>query len=361
MKTIAVIGAAGFVGTRLVEIFYLDGGAQVRPVVRQFKSLARLSRFELDCRIADARDEAALTKAFEGCDAVVNAAVGDIRTIEGIIEPVWKACLAARVRRLVYLSSGSVHGQAPAQGTDEMTPLSDQQWYWYNNAKVHAEWKLAELRKTRGVESVVLRPTIIFGPRSRWIWDAAMEIANGRACLLEGGKGICNTIYVDNLVNAIQLAIDKPTAAGKTFLVGDEETVAWRDFYTPICQHLKAPEPASVSAREVTAIREFSLVEKARGISGMQKVLPLIPDPLKRAVKGAMSGWSEKEKPSPWRLRQAEPIGLSSEMNALQQCQWHLPHKRAAEELGYRAPVSFDEGMRRSLAWLDFAGFNLAR
>jgi nucleoside-diphosphate-sugar epimerase len=48
-------------------------------------------------------------------------------------------------------------------------------------------------------------------------------------------------------------------------------------------------------------------------------------------------------------------------MNALQQCQWRLPHKRAAEELGYRAPVSFEEGMRRSLAWLDFAGFNLAR
>src|SRR5262245_36916440 len=117
MRTIAVIGAAGFVGTRLVEILYLGGVAQVRPVVRNFKRLARLSRFELDCRIADARDEAALTKAFEGCDAVVNAAVGDARTIERIIRPVWKACVTARVRRLVYLSSGSVHGPAPAQGT----------------------------------------------------------------------------------------------------------------------------------------------------------------------------------------------------------------------------------------------------
>ena len=79
MRTIAVIGAAGFVGTRLIELFYLGGVAQVRPVVRSFKSLARSSRFELDCRMADARDEAALTKAFEGCDAVVNAAVGDDR------------------------------------------------------------------------------------------------------------------------------------------------------------------------------------------------------------------------------------------------------------------------------------------
>jgi nucleoside-diphosphate-sugar epimerase len=361
MRTIAILGASGFIGTRLVEVFHLGGVAQVRPIVRHFPSLARLSRFGLDCHMADARDEAALAKAFEGCDAVVNATIGDARTIEAIIEPVWKACVAARVRRLVYLSSGSVHGQAPAQGTDETTPLSDQQWHWYNNAKVHAEWKLAELRKTGGVESVVLRPTIVFGPRSRWIWDAAREIANGRACLLEGGKGICNTIYVDNLVNAIQLVIEKPTAAGKTFLVGDEETVTWRDFYASICQHLKAAEPASVSPRKMTAILEFSLVEKVRGISGMQKVLPLIPNPVKRAVKGALSGWSEKEAPSAWRLRQAEPIGLSSEMNALQQCQWRLPHKRAAEELGYRAPMSFKEGMRRSLAWLDFAGFNLAR
>jgi 2-alkyl-3-oxoalkanoate reductase len=241
-----------------------------------------------------------------------------------------------------------------------MTPLSDQQWNSYNNAKVRAEWKLAELRKTGGVESVVLRPTIVFGPRSRWVWDVATEIANGRACLLEGGKGICNTIYVDNLIHAIHLAIEKPTVAGKTFLVGDEETVAWRDFYMLICRHLKAAEPASVPAREITAIHEFSLVEKLRRVPGMEKVLPLIPGSLKNAVKGAWSGWSE-EKQSPWLLRQARPIELSLEMNALQQCQWHLPHKRAAEELGYRAPVSFEEGMRRSLAWLDFAGFNLAR
>lgn len=360
MRTIAVIGAAGFVGTRLVEIFYLGGMTQVRPVVRHFKSLARLSRFELDWRMADAQDEVALTKAFEGCDAVVNAAVGDNRTIEGVIEPVWKACVAARVRRLVYLSSGSVHGQAPTHGTDETTPLSDKQWHWYNNAKVRAEWKLKQLRKTNGVELVVLRPTIVFGPRSRWVWDAADEIANRRACLLEGGKGICNTIYVDNLIHAIQLAIDKPSAAGRTFLVGDEETVTWRDFYAPIYQHLNAPEPASVAAREMTAIRELSLVEKMRGISGMQNVLPLIPGPLKRALKGAVTGWFEKEKP-PWRLREAGPIEISSEMNALQQCQWRLPHKWAAEELGYRAPVTFEEGMTRSLAWLDFAGFNLAR
>ncbi len=359
MRTIAVIGAAGFIGTRLVESFYLGGVAQVRPIVRHFKSLARLSRFELDCRIADAHDEAALITAFEGCDAVVNAAVGGDRTIEGIIKPVWKACVAARVRRLVYLSSGSVHGQAPTQGTDEVTPLSDRQWFWYNNAKVRAEWKLKELQKTGRVESVVLRPTIVFGPRSRWVWNAAMEVANGRACLLEGGKGICNTIYVDNLIHAIRLAIEKPSVAGKTFLVGDEETVTWRDFYEPICQHLKAAEPASVPAREMTAVREFSLVEKLRSVPGMERVLPLIPVSLKNAVKGAWSGWSE-EKPSPWRLR-ARPIELSLEMNALQQCQWRLPHKRAVEELGYCAPVSFEEGMRRSLAWLNFAGFNLAR
>jgi len=88
--------------------------------------------------------------------------------------------------------------------------------------------------------------------------------------------------------------------------------------------------------------------------------LPLIPGRLKRSLKGAVTGWLEKEEPE-WRLRQAGQIEISSEMNALQQCQCRLPHKRAAEELGYRAPVSFEEGMRRSLAWLDFAGFSLAR
>ena len=57
---VAVLGAGGFIGSRIVEMFHLGGLADVRPVTRSTGALARLSRFDLDWRIADARDQ-------EGC------------------------------------------------------------------------------------------------------------------------------------------------------------------------------------------------------------------------------------------------------------------------------------------------------
>ena len=62
--TVAVLGAGGFIGNRLVETLHLRGEHRVRPVVRRAASLALSARFSLDCRLADARDEAALIGAF---------------------------------------------------------------------------------------------------------------------------------------------------------------------------------------------------------------------------------------------------------------------------------------------------------
>jgi 2-alkyl-3-oxoalkanoate reductase len=355
VRKVAVIGAGGFVGARIVEMFHLGEFAEVRPVVRRFGSLARVSRFELDCRMADARDEGALREAFVGCDAVVHTAVGDEKVIESVIEPVWKACAAAKVRRLVYLSSGSVHNQAPAVGTDESSPLSDKQWNWYNNAKVRAEQKLEKLRAGGGVELVVLRPTVVFGPRSRWIWDAARTASDGEIKVVNEGAGICNSIFVDNLVHAIGLAIESEKAVGETCLVGDEESVTWRDLYAPIAKKFGATI-SSVAAR-ARGEKSFDLVSAVRGVGGAQKLLPLAPDRLKKAVKGAWQGWSERPKPSRWKIREPKRVELSVELNELQQCAWRLPHAKAARLLGYKAPVSFGEGMERSLAWLDFAAF----
>src|SRR5438093_899750 len=102
---LAILGANGFIGSRAVELFHLSGLAEVRPIVRSFNSLARLSRFDLDCRIADACDEAALRAAFEGCDAVLHSVAGDAATILGSLTPVYRAAQQAGVKRFIYLSS----------------------------------------------------------------------------------------------------------------------------------------------------------------------------------------------------------------------------------------------------------------
>src|SRR5512142_1562316 len=101
---IAVVGAGGFIGSRVVEMLHLENAADVRPVVRTVAGLARSVRFALDDRVADARDRAALADAFAGCDVVVHAVAGGRDTILGTLAPVYEAASIAGVRRLVYLS-----------------------------------------------------------------------------------------------------------------------------------------------------------------------------------------------------------------------------------------------------------------
>ena len=113
---VAVLGAAGFIGNRTVEMLHLGGSHQVRPVVRRASSLALPRRFAVSAAIADATDEAALANAFAGCTHVVHAVAGDPATTVGSIEPTYRAAATAKVRRLVYISSASVHGQSPRPG-----------------------------------------------------------------------------------------------------------------------------------------------------------------------------------------------------------------------------------------------------
>ena len=105
-----------------------------------------------------------------------------------------------------------------------------------------------------------LRPSIVFGPRSRWCSDLAREAIERTAYLIQEGHGICNTIYIDNLIDAIVLAAEAKGVDGQYFLVRDKETVTWREFYEPI---LKA---CGVSVDEIHHV-------EAPPLNGSKKVL----------------------------------------------------------------------------------------
>ena len=120
---IAVLGASGFIGTRMVEMLHLGGYADVVPIVRTPGGHAALSRFEITSRVADALSSSELAQAFAGCEVVVHAAAGPRRVVVGSIGPVYEAARAAGVRRIVYVSTLSVHGYKPPPGLTESTKL----------------------------------------------------------------------------------------------------------------------------------------------------------------------------------------------------------------------------------------------
>ena len=359
MLRVAVLGANGFIGSRAVEILHLSGLADVRPVVRNAARRARLSRFHLDCRIANGFDQCALAAAFEKCDIVIHAIAGDARTIHGTLKPAYKAAEKAGVSRFVYLSSASVHGQAPAAGTDETSALRGKQPIPYNVAKASAEKTLQKLRELSQVELVVLRPSIVFGPRSPWVTKFVEALLADEAYMVNEGQGLCNSAYVDNVVHAIYLAMTTAGIDGEAFLIGDQETITWADFYRPFAEAFGRDLSDIHTVGPFVSVQSFkNSLETIPSLRPIRAVSALLPRTAKRALSAALR--SLKDPPpasSNWQTPRRLAPQATLEMSLLHQCGHRLPHTKAKKMLAYEPVVSFPEACRRTISWLAFAGY----
>jgi nucleoside-diphosphate-sugar epimerase len=346
-ERVAVLGAGGFIGNRMVEVLHL-AGLDVVPIVRRSNRGALPGRFPLQVRVADALDRQQVRAALRGCDSAVVAIAGDARTIVETVEPVYFAAADSGLRRLVHLSSASVHGQSPPAGTDELTPLSDRQPIEYNNAKVRAEQVLLRCRAQGATEVVLLRPGIVHGPRSQWIGALADDLLGGRAVLVEGGHGLCNSIYVDNLVHAVRCALTADHVDGQAFLIGDDEDVTWRDLYAPICTALgmdvdDLPQPGRETVDSPGAW--------ARRRGEWSAIRRFLPAPVRAGLRAAV----EAHRGAAVHVSAAPTPTL--EQALLHTCGYRLPSSRARSILGYEPIVPFIEACRRSVEWLRFAGY----
>jgi predicted dehydrogenase/nucleoside-diphosphate-sugar epimerase len=246
-RTVAVTGAGGFIGGRLVERLVLDSRAKVRPVVRGFGRVARLSvlpQERLDFRRADLLDTAALRAAFEGCDTVVHAAFGSsgdeaerwAASVDGT-NRVLAAARAAGVRRVVHLSTIDAYDPALSGNLTEESPArpADPADREYEQQKLAAEQLVLDAHGPE-LETVVLQPGVVYGPwGGQWTIAQLRRPATDFAELPTGdGGGVCNAVHVDDLVDAVLLAVDTRAAAGERFLVGHDEELRWGTFFDAI-------------------------------------------------------------------------------------------------------------------------------
>jgi 2-alkyl-3-oxoalkanoate reductase len=352
---VGVIGANGFVGSRLVEQWHLEERVDVVPIVRRPEAAASVLRFGLDCRVADALDERGLARALAGCDAVVHAGAGPRPFVTQSPARVVGAAARAGSDNVIYLSSMAVHGWNPRPGTDEATSLPRRQPVPYNRWKAHGERALRSACRETGTRFVILRPGVVHGPRSQWITRFARGLLDGSAYVVAGGRGICNAIYVDNLVHAVELALERDEAAGQTFLVADDGAVSWRMLYEPVCRALgcswdSVADLAPRVPRLMPAERLLGLKDDPTARVVLDRVPRTLRDPIRRlAVR---------------RLGEESPQGTSRqaplEDSILQTCGYRFPTAKARRLLGFEPSVSFDEASRRTVAWLGFAGYPVA-
>lgn len=252
-----VLGAGGFVGGAMVERLVRQV-SQVTPIIHHIgPGSAFLARFGSQQRIADLGDPATLTNVFEGVDTVFHCVTGDrTATVQGLSNAL-AAAQNAGVRRFVYLSSAVVHGSQPKSALVEGSPLEPDPGSDYAKSKAAAEKIISNWRGAP--ETVVLRPSIIYGPRSKyWSEAPARQIVSGTAYLVDQGRGHMNDIHIEHLLDAMLLAAHHPKAANQVYVLQDGFGLTWHDYYGSLCELL---------GTDVNDLANFSLDEVRRSSS----------------------------------------------------------------------------------------------
>ena len=141
-------------------------------------------------------------------------------------------------------------------------------------------------------------------------------------------------------------------------LVGDEDTVTWREVYLGLADALGVSMD-SVACITPPAFRK-SFKERVESLVTKpfaQSLLPAFPYQAKRLTKVVLGALKAPPQPNAWTLPEQSAVVVDEEMATLQQCAWKYPNDKAARTLGYQPPVTHAEGLRRTLSWLGFAGY----
>lgn len=359
MSAIAIIGAGGFVGSSLIESLVLAGESdRVRAVVRSYRNMAGFCRYGecIDVRLADAEDETALAAALEGVATVVNVTTGPPAGIVKSTRAIHGACRRARVSRFVHLSSAVVYGEVERAIGDDEPPLA-RHWMPYARAKAEAEVWLRD-RAAQDLDVVVLRPGIVWGVRSPHTLGFAHALTRKASFLVDGGRGIFNGVFIGNLVAAIRAVADHREPVRGFYNVGDAETVSWRQFYEALgaplgcdAAHLPAVSgekfPWSLSAA-IDVVQSLPLVNET-----YHKLKTHIPDGVKAAIRARLEGAYSYERHAS--RYQGEPA-VDRELWHLQRVRHKLPIGKFGNKFRFAVPVTFADGVRRTVSWLDTLG-----
>jgi nucleoside-diphosphate-sugar epimerase len=228
-QPIFVSGATGFIGGRVCERLVQAGVRDVRALVHNVPHAARVARLPIKLRVGDLLNANSLRDLIGNAKVVIHLGLGYGRGIVSGTRNLLQAAQASGVERFVHISTTAVYGLRPPPGCETEDAPFRRTGEQYCDNKSRAE-HVVQTFAGRGLPTVTLRPSIVYGPYSRWCTNTVRNLREGRVALIDGGEGICNLTYVDNLVDAIFLALKNNRAVGQTFTITDGEEVTWGDF-----------------------------------------------------------------------------------------------------------------------------------
>ena len=358
IRNIAVIGAAGFIGSRTVEyLHHLDPDYfEVKPFARRLNSGARLQSQGISLVQADVMDKDQLDRNLKGVDVLICAFVGGTDVIVTGLRNVLEASAKNHVKKIIYLSTQLVYGFNPVSELPESAIPSPEKldWYSYSQDKAEAEKLIRKYREKTSLDITVLRPGIVYGPHSPyWTQDAIESILTGTMFLLDEGKGACNTIYIDDLVEAMLLCMSNNNADNKSFNISDGNKTTWRDFIYTYCELIEYPKENVHKIYSHDVQQVFKEVPKSKIITAVKNNKGAISDIIKtlpfgnRLIKIGKTFIKREENTS----IKSDENELNKELLFLQSNSIFLPSEGIIKELKWQPPTDLKTGIERSVSW----------
>jgi len=324
---ILVTGGTGFTGSHLVKRLLARHHDVVVLDNQNGIASETLERQGAVLKFGSVTDADLVRECVAGCEIVYHLAAAFRKvnlpqhvywdTNVTAMQDLLAACRDQGVRKVVYCSTQGVHGNVEDPPGNEETPIKPEDYYQYT--KYEGE-KVAHTFIQDGMDITILRPTAIYGPGdpARFLM-LFRRVHSGTFFFFGDGQALYHPLYIDNFMDAFELAAEKPEARGRTYLIADKH------YYTiqEIVQKIARVMDVDLKIRHYPF---WPLYAVSALVEAVYKPLPAEPPLFRRRAD--------------W-FRQNRAFQID----------------RARAELGYEPAVDLDEGLQRTYEWYRDNGF----
>jgi nucleoside-diphosphate-sugar epimerase len=250
MRKVAVTGSNGFVGSSLCDEL-INAGYSVRKIVRD-----RRSYQENQIEIGEINEFTDWSVALKGVDTIIHCAAyaHDVSTNQANVARLLlminlngtvnlaKQAVTSGVRRLIFLSSIKVIGNKTSLGHPYTHFSIPDPKDVYGQSKLGAEIALNKIGEDTGLEVVIIRSPLVYGPNVRANFLSLLKlISNGIYLPFKGIKNKRSLVSLDNLIDLIILCIEHQQAVGQTFLISDGNDLSTPELIARLAESMGLP------------------------------------------------------------------------------------------------------------------------